>query len=484
MPKPSLRLLSRNEVKLIHEKGLELLESVGVFIDNDNVLSLFKERDIDVKGKVAFIPKDFIERALTKVKREIVLYDREGKPYAILGRDSSYFNPGSAATKLLDHKKHTIRKPLMNDLISLAILVDSLEHIALQSTALVPGDVPVRLRDRVRIYPILKYSTKPIITGAFTVDGVYDMINMLKIVVDDICSKPLAIFDVCPSPPLKWSKITSQNLVDCVKAGVPIEIIPMPQMGGTSPVTIAGSLIQHHAEVLSGIAIASLVRDDPSVIYGGSPCLIDMRYGTSPIVTPETLLLSTAYIEVAKFLGLPTHTYMGLSDTLSLDYQAGFETGISALIGLLLRANVISGPGMLEFESTFSFEKLTLDNEICGMLFRYLRGIDLDEAHLAIDVFREVVHVSSFLKHRHTLRMFRKELFFPRLLERLPRSLWQRRGKLSLMDKVEEEILKRLRTHEYQVLPPDIERELDRYFLDMCRRHGTIKHSNIDRFTR
>jgi len=482
MPRPHLKLLERDEIKLIHEKATELLENLGVLIDNNAVISLFKEIGVDVKGKLLFVPKDLVRKALSKIKREITLYDREGKPYASLKGDSSYFNPGSTATKLFDCEENSIREPVMEDLVKLAILVDSLEHISLQSTALVPSDFPVELRDRVRIYPLLKYSTKPIITGAFTIDGVHDMVNMLKIVIDDIRSKPFAVFDVCPSPPLKWSKVISQNVIDCTKMGIPIEIISMPQMGGTSPVTIAGSLIQHHAEVLSGIVIASLVEDNISVIYGGSPCLIDMRYGTSPIVTPETLLISTAYVEVAKFFNVPTHTYMALSDTLSLDYQAGFETGVSALVGLLLGINVISGPGMLEFESAFSFEKLILDNEVCGIAFRYMNGFDIDEDHLAIEVFRDVVHKSSFLKHRHTLKMFRKELFFPRVLERFPRSTWSRRGKTSLVNRAREEVLRRLKTHECQSLPQDIECELDKYFFNMCKRYSTVKRSNIDRF--
>ena len=135
MPRPHLKLLERDEIELIHEKATDLLEDLGVLIDNNAVISLFKEIGVNVKGKLVLVPKDLVRKALGKIKREITLYDREGKPYASLKGDSSYFNPGSTATKLLDYEENSIREPVMEDLVKLAILVDSLEHISLQSTA-------------------------------------------------------------------------------------------------------------------------------------------------------------------------------------------------------------------------------------------------------------------------------------------------------------------------------------------------------------
>ena len=467
-----MQLLSENDIKLIHEKALEILEKVGVYFDNKTALQLFKSAGAKIEDKVAKIPRDLVEACLKKTPSKIVLYDRNGKPYAEIGGDNVYFNPGSAATKILDYGSRKARNPVVEDLIKLVRLVDALEYLKLQSTALVPSDVPVKLRDRIRLYIVLKNTTKPVVTGAFTVDGVHDMAKMLEIVLGEISKKPYAVFDVCPSPPLKWSYITSQNLIDCAKKRIPVEIIPMPQFGATSPITIAGSLVQHHAEALSGIVLAQLAGEGAPVIYGGSPCEFCMRYGTANIVSPETLLLSSAYIEIAKYFNLPTHTYMAISDSKILDYQAGAEASMSALVAVLKRINIVSGPGMLEFENTQSLEKLVLDNEICGYVLRFARGFEINDDTLAIELFAKVDFKAIFLKERHTVKFLRKEHYFPKVFDRSLISLWLSGKSLPALEKAHKVVEEILSTHEPEPLPSDIEKELEKFFKSILAKYG------------
>jgi len=467
-----MQLLSENDIKLIHEKALEILEKVGVYFDNKNALQLLKSAGANIEGKVAKIPRDLVESCLKKTPSRIVLYDRNSKPYAEIGGDNVYFNPGSAATKILDYENRKARSPRVEDLVKLIRLVDALEYLKLQSTALVPSDVPVELRDRIRLYIVLKNTIKPVVTGAFTVNGVYDMVKMLEIVLGNISRKPYAIFDVCPSPPLKWSFITSQNLIDCAQKGVPVEIIPMPQLGATSPVTIAGSLLQHHAEALSGIVLAQLARDGALVIYGGSPCEFCMRYGTANIVSPETLLLSSAYVEIAKYFNLPTHTYMAISDSKILDYQAGAEASMSALVAVLKRINIVSGPGMLEFENTQSLEKLVLDSEICGYALRFIKGFEINDDTLALDLFAKINFKAVFLKEKHTVKFLRKEHYFPKVFDRSPLSLWLSGKTLSALEKAHRLVEEILNTHEPEPLPPDIEKDLEKFFREISAKYG------------
>ena len=473
MPAPSLKLLERSDIEIIHEKALEILEKTGVYIDNEEALKLLSNAEATIKGKVVKIPRDLVEYCLKSTPSRVLLYDRKGRPYAEIGGDEVYFDPGSAATKILDYGSTEPRSPTLNDLAKLVKLVDALKNIKLQSTALVPSDVPIRLRDRVRLYIVLKNTIKPVVTGAFSVDGVYDMAKMLEIVIGDYEKKPYAIFDVCPSPPLKWSYITSQNLIDCAKRGIPIEIIPMPQLGATSPVTIAGSLLQHHAEALSGIVLAQLARRGSPVIYGGSPCEFCMRYGTANIVSPETLLLSTAYIEIAKYFGLPTHAYMAISDSKTLDYQAGVEVSLSGIIAVLKRVNVVSGPGMLEFENTQSLEKLVLDNDVCGYLLRLLRGFEITEETLAVDVISGVGFTGTFLKERHTVKHLRKEHYFPKVFDRSPRYYWKIGKARPALETAHLLVDKIIREHEPEPLPLDIEKELDKFYESMFKKKPT-----------
>ena len=458
MPKPQLRLLDPEDIEVIHENAIRLLEEVGLWIDNTEALSILESEGAEVHGRMARIPRDVVERALKLAPSSFTLYDRRGKPYAVVGEGVTRFNPGSAATKILDYESGVPRNPTIKDLEQVARLTDYLSNIELQSTAVIPSDVPEELRDRVRLYVLLKQSIKPVVTGAFTVDGVHDMVRMMEIVIGDPAEKPYAIFDVCPSPPLKWSYVTCQNLLDCARRRVPVEVVPMPQLGATSPVTIAGALVQHHAEALSGLVLAQLANPGTPVIYGGSPCQFDMFEATANIVSPETMLLYMGYVEIARHLGLPTHAYLALSDSKSTDYQAGVEAGFSAVIGVVESVDIVSGPGMLEFESVFSLEKLVLDDEVCGYARRLARGFKIDEEHLAVDVIKDVCWARSFLSHMHTVRMFREEHYVPRVFDRS-----RMRKAPDALKRAHERVREILESHEPESLPPDIEVELDRF---------------------
>ena len=161
----------------------------------------------------------------------------------------------------------------------------------------------------------------------------------------------------------------------------------MGMTGATSPVTIAGTLVQHVAENLSGLVIGQLAGPGAPVIFGGSPSSFDMRKGTTPMGAIETMMIDTAYAQIGKCLKLPTHAYMALSDAKVNDAQAGFETGLGAVLGALAGINVISGPGMLDFESTQSLEKLVIDDEICAMAYRLLDGIAQRDDPIALGLF-------------------------------------------------------------------------------------------------
>jgi trimethylamine--corrinoid protein Co-methyltransferase len=182
------------------------------------------------------------------------------------------------------------------------------------------------------------------VTGTFRVEGfkpMHDMLVAIRGSEDALAEKPLAIFDACPSPPLKWSNLTAQSLIDCARTGIPSELVSMGLTGATSPVTIAGTLVQHTVENLSGVVICQLAKKGTPVIFGGSPASFDMRKGTTPMGAIETMMIDSAYAQIGKYLNLPTHAYMALSDSKINDAQAGFESGIGAVVAALSGINVV-----------------------------------------------------------------------------------------------------------------------------------------------
>ncbi len=463
VPRPKLRIMSEEEFLKIHNASIKLLEDVGVFIDNKEGLRSLEEAGALVDGRRARIPRRIVEDALERAPKTITIYDRDGAKYAELRPGGeTLFAPGSAAVKILDYNSTTPRPPALRDLVNIALIVENLSSIKLQSTAVIPVDVPIEHRDSIRLLPILAFSSKPIVTGAFSDEGLINMLKALSILREDYADKPMAIFDVCPSPPLKWSYTTCQNLLDLARTAMPAEIISMPQIGATGPATIAGSLIQHHAEVLSGIVMAETVNPGTPVIYGGSPSLFDMRYGTSRIAAPEAILLTAAYIGICGFLGLPCHAYLCLSDSKTLDYQAGMETLMGALIALLTGVNVASGPGMLEYESVLSIEKILLDSEVIEVASRILRGFEIADETIALDVMKRVVTGKMhYLTEKHTLKWYRREHYIPMLVDT---TTVEAREPDRIIGRAREKVLEVLRSARSKVLEEKLFSALIKYF--------------------
>jgi len=471
-----LQVLEKNEIETIHLASLRLLEEVGVKIYNNNALKLLANSgaEVDFEKKIAYIPQSLTKEALLKAPSTIRLYGRNRKDDKILGGDNVTFNPGSSALYILDYEKAEIRRPISKDLENLVRLADALKYIHAQSTAMVVSDVPQTIVDRYRLYLVLKNSTKPIVTGAFSIDGLYDMKRMLEIVAGgerELTRKPMAIFDVCPSSPLKWSELDAQNLIDCAKFRLPAEIIPALQLGATAPATIAGSLVQHNAEFLSGLVMVQLTNPGSPVIYGGSPTVFDQKCATACLGAMEAMLLGCSYIQIAKYYKLPTHMYIGLSDAKVIDAQCGFETGIGLVLGALAGINVISGPGMLDFENCQSFEKLVIDNELCGMALRMAKGVKVEDETIAFDLIKKVGPGGVYLAERHTLEWIRKEQFIPsEIIDRREWKAWKDSGGKDITKRAHEVVERKLREHKPEPLPKDVQENLDNFVKDLIKK--------------
>ncbi|MCJ7564104.1 MAG: trimethylamine methyltransferase family protein [Candidatus Aminicenantes bacterium] len=478
--RPKVELLSRSFIEKIVDEAFLLLGRHGVFVENAEARSLFKEAGmpVDETNLRVLINRKLIEDSLASTPLTVKLYDRTGRKEFVVGHDNVHFDPGSAAVKILDHSTQQERKPETADLVRLARLTESCEHIHFQSTALVSSDVPEIIADSYRLYLGLQFSSKPVVTGTFRTEGFRPMFEMLAAVRggdEELRRKPLAIFDACPSPPLKWSNLTTQSLIDCARAGIPSELISMGLTGATSPVTIAGTLVQHVAENLAGLVICQLAQHGAPVIFGGSPASFDMRKGTTPMGAIETMMIDMAYAQIGKYLKLPTHAYMGLSDAKIDDAQAGLESGMGATLAALAGINVISGAGMLNFESTQSLEKLLVDNEICGMAYRLIEGIAQREDPLALRLFEGFKPETQFMTMPHTRKWYRLEHTFPRLADRDTYDAWVSQGRKSMDDRAHDRVEQIL-----DETPPNLADEALRKELERIMRRDA-KNNGFDR---
>ncbi len=464
--RPTTKFLNEELLLRIVAEGRDLICNLGVEIHNDEVLSLLGDHGakIDTKLGRAFFTHDLIDRALSSAPKSFKLYDAIGNEAVDLSDFNVNFTPGSAAINILDHDGKVSRRPTSQDYVRYTKLMTGMQHIFSQSTAMIPADVHEDVADSYRLYLSLMYCEKPVVTGAFTAET-FGIMKDLQVAIrgteEALAEKPLTVFSCCPTAPLKWSKATSQNVIDCARFSIPVEYISMPLSGFMAPVSLVGSLIQHTAETLSGVVISQLAKPGAPALYGGSPAIFDLRYETTPMGAIGTMMIDCAYNEIGKYLGLPTQAYIGLSDSKLLDAQAGMETSMGATLAALAGINNISGPGMLDFESSFSLEKLVVDNEICGTLARMVRGIEPKEDFPAQPIFEELLRDNHLLISDHTRKYLREELHFPGVtIDRANRSRWQEEGGLTMIERAHNEVERIVAESKPVRLSEDIRREL------------------------
>jgi trimethylamine--corrinoid protein Co-methyltransferase len=422
------------------------------------------------------------EKAVETAPNSFHLYDLDGEPAVHYGADDVHFDPGSAAIEIADYGANESRAPVTVDCENYVRLAQMLPQIDAVATSIVCGDVPKVMGDWYRLYLLLRYARKPIVTGTFSIESFSIMHELLVAVAgsaEALAEKPRAVFDCCPSPPLMWSDVTCANLIDAARARVPAELIPMPLMGATGPATIIGSAVQHAAEALSGLTIHQLANPGSPIVWGGSPSYFDMRTGAPPMGAMATMMLDCTYAQIGKSIkpgGLPTHAYLGMSDSKIVDAQTGLESASGAILGTLAGINMISGPGMMDFESCFSLEKLVIDAEIVGMAKRLVRGVDDSEEPFALDVMREVGHAGNFLATKHTVRHYRAEDHMPsKVIDRDYRETWFSNGALDINARAHQRVEEMIAAYEPLSLEAGVLRELE----GIATRHA--KAAGLDR---
>ncbi len=473
---PKLELLTLDLIARILDEAFQLMQKPGIKVQSAEARDLLINAGATADGDVVKIPEKIVRKALDTTPAEFHLYDRNGNPKVRYGGNSVHFDPGSSGVHILDPETLEHKTSYAPDLVRLVKVAEMLPQYDAQSTAIVCNEVPKAIGDLYRLYIVLWFSQKPIVTGSFSLQTLGAMIDMLAIFSNGrqgLAEKPQAVFDVCPSPPLIWSDFGAGNLIELARANVPAELISMPLAGAAAPVTLLGSVVQHAAESLSGIAIHQLANPGAPIVWGGAPAIFDMRRGTTPMGAIETAMIDAAYAQVGKSLNLPTHAYLGASDAKVVDAQAGLESGVTALVGALAGINMISGAGMLDFLACQSAEKLVVDAEGIAMAQRLLAGIEVRTETLATALFEGINFKGDFLKQKVTRELFPKEQNMPSaVIDRDSIRGWQAAGSLDTFARAKVRTRELLAVYERPHYAPEQERELRTMVEGLARKAG------------
>jgi trimethylamine--corrinoid protein Co-methyltransferase len=466
--RPTLRVLSDELTDQIIDEAKRVLAETGMEIRGPEMRRRLVSAGLPVNdaGRVLF-PRDVVERAIASAPSSFWLYDRDGNPHADLGGDRVHFVPGSSGLKWLDHRTGEVRLATSADFVEYVRVADGLRHIAYLATAFSTNDdIEPQVSDAWRLYLALTNSKRPVVSGAFTEHGVPRMVEMLRLFradAADLRARPLSIFTVTATGNFRYSEDSCQNLIDCVEAGIPVEIVPVTLMGLVAPVTAVGAAVFHTADVLAGITMAQVVRPGAPVLFGGAPATFHMKKASSPMAAIEAFQLDAAYVQVGKRLGLPTQSYMALSDSPVLDAQAGAETFGSALIAALAGVNSVSGPGMLDFLLVFSLPKLVADDDWCGQALRFAQEIrPLDDLPVR-DLVDRLMADQHLIMAPHTTAHWESTLYLPSpVTTRDNREAWLKAGGKDLYARAADEAERRLARYRPVATDEAVDAELRR----------------------
>jgi trimethylamine--corrinoid protein Co-methyltransferase len=479
--RPKLHTLGDDLAGKILGEAKRIMAETGMEISGTELKQRLLDHGLktDDSGKRIMFPPGVVDQAISDAPKSFTLYDRDGESYTEIGGDKVHFVPGSSGLKILDHRTGETRLANSKDFIEYARLCDGLEHIAYLATAFSTNeDIEAQVSDAWRLYMLLTTSKKPVVSGAFTEHGVPRMAEMMQLFRSDradLIGRPMSIFTITATGNFRYGEDSCQNLLDCVEAGIPVEIVPVTLMGLIAPVTLVGALVFHCVDVLTGLTMAQIVRPGAPVLFGGAPATFHMKTASSPMAAIEAQHLNVAYVEIARSLGLPTQAYMALSDGKSLDAQAGAETFGSALLAAIAGVNSVSGPGMLDFVLTFSLPKLVFDNDVCGQALHFIREIRVVDDLPASDLVDSLLQESHLIISPHTLEHWRKELYLPDpVIDRQSRENWEEAGARQLQDRASDEVERRLADYTPIETDPEIDKAMQELVMAGLKEQTTL----------
>ena len=467
--RPTLNVISPELCARVIAEAKRIMAETGTDVRGAEMRRRLLERGLKTTadGSRILFPPQTVERAIATAPKSFTLYNRDGAPHAELGGNNVHYVPGSSGLKILDNRTGETRLSNSTDFVEYARLCDGLEHIAYLATAFSTNkDIESQVSDAWRLYMLLTTSKKPMVSGAFTEHGVPRMRDMLQLFRRDradLIARPMSIFTITATGNFRYSEDSCQNMLDCVEAGIPVEIVPVTLMGLIAPVTLVGALVFHVVDVLTGITMAQIIRPGAPVLFGGAPATFHMKSASSPMAAIEAQHLNVAYVAVAKSLGLPTQAYMALSDAKFLDAQAGGETFSSALLAALAGVNSVSGPGMLDFVLTFSLPKLVFDNEVCGQCLHFVRDLGVVDDLPTQQLVDDVIANDHLITSPHTLKHWPNELYLTdQVIDRENRETWQKAGSKELYQRACDEVETRLAAYTPLDTDPRVDAEMRR----------------------
>jgi trimethylamine--corrinoid protein Co-methyltransferase len=451
-----VKILSQNELESIHHSSLSILEETGIRLEDEKALRLFSEKGlpVDFEARRVRFPKIVIEDCLKRPLRNPKIFERTGALAGELAPGNCYVASGHNAIFILDYGSDKRRTVTKEDVGKFALIADYLQDIDVVGIEAVPQDVQVGSSFLHAVDAAFNNTQKHVYCAPDDGKITSLVIEMAKVVANaDFAGSPNISIQVSPTSPLSWEKSAIGALIEASKAGVLLSIVSQPFTGVSSPYTLAGHIILHNVETLSGIIFNQLINPGSPVMYGSAWATFDMKQANISISSPETALMRIAGAQMASYYQVPYMTTAPESDAHVPDQQLSWEKVMSIYAACSADTNFMINAGMFDCGLTVSFEQLLIDCEMFSFVKRFIRGITVDEDRLAVDVIKKVGPGGNYLGEEHTLRFLGTgEHWEPRLSSREMYERWKEKGQFDINRKSHEEVQSILHGHKPEPL--------------------------------
>lgn len=438
-----LVILSQNERNTVHAAGKQILNEVGVKVRNEHIYKLLLEagaRHDESDDTRLYFGEEMVKKYLAMCPKSFNIRNRKGEETIIKNGATPLYYSANATHYVRGTSKQSVEIG-KNEFVDFMRVIDKLDNVQGMVGMNLKEPAP-RCRDIMGFRYMAENSYKHIRPCIYSPSGAQAIIEMADVILDGKSLKDNMFFTLGYSivSPLTWSETALELISKTSGHGIPFMINSEPMAGGTSPVTLAGSLAMADAEVISGLIILQVLEPGRPVIYNaGFAHILDMRTTLTLTAAPEGALLQAAGAEMAEYHGLPCASW-SLSDAAMLDSQATYEKFLTLMAHTLSNVNMVWGIGNLETSKLISPEAAVIDNELIGNCLRFRKGIVVDEERLAVEVIKDTVFKGNFLETEHTFMHYEEEIRYSSLPLKSRRSTWELEGSKSIEQKAEEEV--------------------------------------------
>ena len=450
------RVLSDDQIWEIKQAAFDVLEKTGCEVHHPGALSLLKQAGALVQDQRVRLPRHIVEECVRTAPKGFTIYDRDGKRALEVEGRKSYYGTSTASPNTRDAFSSEIRETRVADIALGAKVADALPNIDWVMPMGSSQDVHPLAADVHEFEAVVANTTKPVVFIGYSPRGmelVYEMAAEVTGGLDALQLRPFVLAYPEPISPLVYPVEVVDRMFIAADLRMPQIPGPSAQIGATSPVTMAGTVVQSIAEGLVSLTLVQLRKPGAPCFLSGNIGVIDMRSALLSLAAPEASLGLAAQAEVAQSFGLPTWGLAGATDAKALDAQAGIESAFGILAQGLAGLNLIHDVGYMDSGMVCSAEMLVMGNEVIGMAKRFIRGIEVSAETLARDVIEKVGPGGHYLQEKHTVRHLRNELWMPGLLTRQHREVWKAEGAKDMAQRVGERVRDLVESHQVPPLP-------------------------------